>query len=715
MNIRYKLLRDILKRPHSGIAAIQKRENFGHLTFHSGVFEKMLPKNVSTNLKDAKEGRGKLNPSFAGVIAQAMQAWAIGHGVTHFCHWFQPMTGLAAEKQDAFLDWGPQGQFIEKFTGKQLMRGEPDASSFPSGGLRSTDAARGYTTWDPTSVPFIWETGTTRILCLPSIFFSWTGKALDMKIPLLRSEAKIDRAAMRLLNLFKIEAESVHATLGCEQEYFLIDRAYFFARPDLAMTGRTLFGASPPKGQELEDHYFGTLKERVAAFMTDLEHRAWALGIPLKTRHNEVAPNQFEAAPIFEKVSLAVDHNILLMELMRQVAARHNLACLLHEKPFAGINGSGKHCNWSLATQAGQNLLDPDAFPDHRMPFLVLLTAVLHAVYHHSALIRASIATPGNDHRLGGHEAPPPIISVYLGQALEKMLFNLEKNPAHKNKEGRGLDLGIPPIPELPLDETDRNRTSPFPFTGTKFEFRAVGSSQNPALPVTVLNTIIADSLNHVVDAIEKEVLKKKQPMQAALGVLQSTIKEVRPICFSGDNYSPEWHREAKKRELPIIEKSIHAFGAFLTPSTLKAFEGVLAKEELHARVEIMKQRYCKVMHIETKALIEAFHAQILPAAIEWQKNLAESIKSIGSKAPRQSALLKKVTQQIELAMGKAEALEKRRNHALSLDLDKQSLAFCDQVAPESDALRKEINALELLVDDRLWPSPKYSEMLNVL
>jgi glutamine synthetase len=360
MSIRQELLHDIIRRPATQAAAMQDQEPFGHFTFHSGVYEKLLPKDVISNLKEAKHGRAKLHAAYSGIIAQAMQAWAIGLGATHFCHWFQPMTGLAAEKQDAFLDWSPQGQPIEKFSGKQLMRGEPDASSFPSGGLRSTAEARGYTTWDPTSVPFIWESGGTRILCLPAIFFSWTGKALDMKIPLLRSEAKIERAAMRLLNLFNIKAESVHANLGCEQEYFLIDRAYFLARPDLFMAGRTLFGASPPKGQELEDHYFGTLKERVATFMTDLEHRAWALGIPLKSRHNEVAPNQFEAAPLFEKISLAVDHNILLMELMRQTAARHHLACLLHEKPFAGINGSGKHCNWSLSTNAGQNLFDAD-------------------------------------------------------------------------------------------------------------------------------------------------------------------------------------------------------------------------------------------------------------------------------------------------------------------------------------------------------------------
>ncbi|HEY2810322.1 MAG TPA: glutamine synthetase III [Rhabdochlamydiaceae bacterium] len=716
MNIRYKLLRDILKR--QGGVPIQKRAEFGHLTFHMGIMEKMLPKNIIANLKDAKEGKSKLNPQFAGAIAQAMQQWAVGLGCTHFCHWFQPMTGLAAEKQDAFLDWNAQGHPIEKFSGKQLMRGEPDASSLPSGGLRSTHAARGYTTWDPTSTPFLWDAGGTRILCLPSIFFSLTGKALDMKIPLLRSEAKINHAVLRLLALFRIRAESVHATLGCEQEYFLIDRAYFLARPDLMLSGRTLWGASPAKGQELEDHYFGTLKERVAAFMTDLEHRAWALGIPLKTRHNEVAPNQFEAAPIFERISLAVDHNILLMELMRQVATRHNLACLLHEKPFAGINGSGKHCNWSLSTDEGQNLFDPHAFGNQEMPFLLLIAAVLRGVHEHAALVRAAIATPGNDHRLGGHEAPPPIISVYLGQALENVLTLIEEDRVHKSREAKGLDLKVPPIPELPFDESDRNRTSPFPFTGYKFEFRAVGASQNPALPVTLLNAIVAESLNHIVDSIEKDVLKnKKSTEDAVLAVLRREIKQSRPIRFSGNNYSPEWRKEAQKRKLPIIEKSVHAMDVFLDPSAIKVFEGVLSKEELSARVEIAKQRYCKILNIETSLLQEGVQTRILPAAIEWQKNLAESIKSLGAgyATSRQKALLKKVSLHIDQAFAKLDALEKNKRSALELPLDKQVLYFSDRIAESNKELRKDVDALETLLDDRLWPSPKYSEMLHII
>ena len=712
MNLRYKLLRDISKL--SSGPAVAKRGEFGSLVFRKEVFEKMLPKHVATHLIDAKEGRGKLNPNHAGIIAHAMQQWASSHGAAYFCHWFQPMTGLAAEKQDAFLEWSSKGEPIETLSGKQLMRGEPDASSFPSGGLRSTYQARGYTTWDPTSDPFLWEIGSSRILCLPSIFFSWTGKALDMKIPLMRSEAKLKREVMRLLALFDIQAENAYVTLGCEQEYFLIDRSYFLARPDLMMAGRTVWGAAPPKGQELEDHYFGTLKERVAAFMTDLEHRAWALGIPLKTRHCEVAPGQFEAAPIFEKISVGVDHNILLMELMRQVATRHHLACLLHEKPFAGINGSGKHCNWSVATDTGKNLLDPQAFQDHHLPFLAMLCAVLKAVHSHAAMIRASIATAGNDHRLGGHEAPPPIISVYLGQALEKYLDRIEQGHTHETKVGQSVDLGILALPELLLDETDRNRTSPFPFTGTKFEFRAVGSSQNPALPLTVINSIVAESLGQLIDQIEKEVMKKKGSAKAALDCICQVLKETRPIRFSGDNYSQEWRKEAKRRHLPMIEKSIHAFDAFMAPSALKAFEGVFSKDELHARVEIMKERYCKMLHIEARLLLEAAQTQILPAALTCQKNYAEGIKGI-TPSTHQKTHLKKITEHIEGMIAKRDALEKCRLKALSLALDPQMLLMGEKGRMLCHALREEIDALEQLIDDALWPSPKYREMLYIL
>ncbi len=715
MNPRFKAIRDIDKRS-SGPKEKKTQPVFGGETFHRGAMEKMLPKNIWANLREAIEGKGKLNPAHAQTIAEAMKEWAVKNGATHYCHWFLPQTGLAAEKHDAFIDWTRKGELIEKFSGSQLMRGEPDASSFPSGGLRSTSEARGYTVWDPTSLPFLWETGDSKALCLPSIFFSWTGKALDMKIPLMRSDSKINQAALRLLRLLDIEANWVYSTLGCEQEYFLVDKAFYLLRPDLMLAGRTLFGASPAKGQELEDHYFGTIKERVGAYMADVEKRAFALGIPLKTRHAEVAPAQFEFAPLFEKASIAVDHNIMLMELMREVATRHHLACLLHEKPFARINGSGKHCNWSLATDTGVNLLDPE---QPQLPFLIVLTAVIHAVYEHSTLLRASVATPGNDHRLGGHEAPPAIISVYLGEALERWLNNIESDRAHQSKSGQALDLGIPPIPDVPLDETDRNRTSPFAFTGNKFEFRAVGSSQNCALPITVLNVIVASSLNQMVDEIEKEVMKKKPLKDVALAVVRKFLKASKSVRFSGDGYSAAWQREAKKRKLPIIEKSLHAFPEFISSKSIKVFEGVLSKHELESRVEIMTERYCKHLNIELRLLHEMFQTQVFPAAMEFQKDIAESVKSVGetghSLSASQTGRVKKISQQISLALDQVHMMEKELQKAGPLPMEKKAEAYCMQVSPKAEAARKTIDELEEMVDDRLWPLPKYREMLHIL
>lgn len=690
--------------------------SFAQETFHPKIMEKVLPKNIWSNLKQAIAGKAKLNPIFAEPIADAMKKWAMEKGATHFCHWFQPLTGLAAEKHDAFIDWNDQGDLIERFSGKQLMRGEPDASSFPSGGLRSTSEARGYTVWDPTSVPFLWPTGSTKVLCIPSIFFSWSGAALDMKIPLMRSDAKLNIAALRLLHLLEISATSVFSTLGCEQEYFLIDRFFYLLRPDLMLTGRSLCGSSPAKGQELEDHYFGTVKERATIFMVDLEQQAMKLGIPLKTRHAEVAPAQFEFAPLFEKASLAVDHNILLMELLRQVAVKHHFAALLHEKPFAKINGSGKHCNWSLATDTGINLLDPN---QPQLLFLTVLTAVINAVYRHAPLLRASIATPGNDHRLGGHEAPPPILSVYLGETLEKWLCHFEEDKAHQSKIRQTLDLGIPPIPDIPLDETDRNRTSPFAFTGNKFEFRAVGSSQNCALPICVLNVIVADSLNQIVDEMEKGLLKKKSLKEVAPVILRKFLKESRPIRFTGDNYSSAWHKEAKKRGLPIIEKSLYAFREFIRPESIKVFEGVLSKSELESRVEILCERYCKTINIEARLLHEIFYTQILPVALEYQKEIAKSIKAVNetghSLQTAQTVLVKKIAQHISLAIDQVNALEKERQKANQLSKEKKEVAYCEAVADAIEAARKTIDELELIIDDRLWPLPKYREMLHIL
>lgn len=715
MNPRQKALRTLYKRPLE--TAERKTEPvFGQDTFDHKVMEKVLPRAIFANLREAAEGRAKLNPAYAPKIAEAMKDWAVKHGATHFCHWFQPLTGSAAEKHDAFLDWTADGKEIQRLSGKQLMRGEPDASSFPHGGLRSTAEARGYTAWDPTSMPFLWGMGSAKVLCIPSIFFSWNGQALDMKIPLMRSEAKLNSAGLRLMSLFEIACNSVHSTLGSEQEFFLIDRSYYLLRPDLHLSGRTLCGSSPAKGQELEDHYFGTMKERVVSFMGDVEQRAHALGIPVRTRHAEVAPGQFEFAPHFEKTSVAVDHNIQLMELMRQIATRHHLACLLHEKPFARINGSGKHCNWSLSTDTGINLLDPEQ-PEHL--FLVALTAIIHAVHTHADLLRGSIATSGNDHRLGGHEAPPPILSVYLGTSLEKWVRSIEEDKAHQSKAGVELNLGIPPVPEIPLDATDRNRTSPFAFTGNKFEFRAVGASQNCALPVCVLNTIVADSLNLIVDEIEKALLKKKPLKDAVVKAARKFLLASKAVRFTGDNYSAAWHKEAKRRKLPIIEKSAHAFDVFLTQKSIKAFEAVLSKTELESRVEVMRERYSKTLHIETRLLLDLFHTQILPCAFQYQKEIAESVRIVSesghSVGGAQTQLVKKLSVQITQAIDQAHLLEKERQRVEQYPLAKKTLGYCEVIAPQAEALRKSIDELEGIVDDRLWPLPKYREMLHIL
>jgi glutamine synthetase len=693
-------------------------EKFGTLTFNRAVMEKVLPKEAFANVSQAMSGRNKVNLQYADVIALAMKDWAISLGATHFTHWFQPMTGLAAEKHDAFIDWKSSDKLIEKFNGKLLLQGEPDASSFPSGGLRSTHEARGYTTWDPSSPAFLWQFGGTTVLCIPSVFYSWSGEALDMKIPLLRSDAKINQAALRLLEVCGVEGSHVYSTLGCEQEYFLIDRVFQALRPDLVMGGRTLLGAAPAKGQELEDHYFGTIKERVLAYMRECEAVAFQLGIPLKTRHGEVAPGQFEAAPVFEKASAAVDHNLLLMELMRQIATRHDLTCLFHEKPFAGINGSGKHNNWSLSTDKGMNLLDPTDNPQNHLLFLIMVAAVLTAVHRHAGLLRASIASAGNDHRLGGNEAPPAIISVYMGETLEKILTDIEEGKQTQKKLGERMDLGLPVLPDLPKDSTDRNRTSPFAFTGNKFEFRAVGASANCSFPVAVLNVIVAESLNEIVDAIEAAAGKKggrSSLSGAALPIVRKYLKASRPIRFTGNNYSPEWAKEAKKRGLPIIPRSYDAFKEIKEKSVVKVFAGVLSAHELVAHYEIHCEHYIKMINIEVNLMTDMFRTQILPAAIEYQKHVAKSLHLLGKGSPTQTAYLKALSQSIDRAMKAVDAMEGSCAKAHSLSHEKKGAAFCHQVAPSCLAARAAIDELEKQMDDKLWPLPKYREMLFIL
>ena len=694
---------------------------FASRVFHLRLMEQTLPKKVFQNLQAAMEGSEKFDPQNADPLAEALKEWAILHGATHYTHWFQPLTGAPAEKHDAFLSWNSNGGVIEQFRGKDLLRGEPDASSFPSGGLRATHEARGYTVWDPSSLPFLWEGGDEMTLCIPSVYFSWKGEALDQKIPLLRSDEKIQAAGLRLLKLCGVPAERVYSTLGPEQEYFAIDRSLFLMRPDLHLSGRTVYGAPPSKGQELEDHYFGMVKERILAFMREFETAAVRLGIPVKTRHNEVAPAQHEIAPLFERASMAVDHNLLLMELMRKVACQHDLACLLHEKPFAAINGSGKHCNWSLATDTGLNLLDPK---ENSLAFLTLLTAVIHAVHEHAGLLRTSIASAGNDHRLGGSEAPPTIISVYLGTTLERLVEQILSDQRFDAEAVRNIDLGLSHIPHHEADPSDRNRTSFFAFTGNKFEFRAVGASVHCAFPVSVINAIVSDSLNLILDEISNVVGNKKDLSSEALfsltlPVLRKRLKEASPVLFSGNGYSLEWEEEAKRRGLPNIRKSFHSFEQLLDKKTRRAFEGILNEQELHSRYEILIERYAKQMNIEANLMVELFRTQILPAALSDQKNRAESLaalQEISMRAdPHQLESLKSLSLLIGQAIAAVDEVEKVQKQTRDLGWEARGKIFAEIVSPKMAEARTLVDRLETLVDNSLWPLPKYREILFIV
>ncbi len=695
MNARLDAVRNIGKRsrklPESG--QIKHSVQFGTQVFHRGLIEE-LPKRVAQNWLDVLDGRGKLDPENADEIADALKEWAIERGATHFTHWFQPLTHGSAEKHDSFLSWGPNGTVIEKFRGKELLRGEPDASSLPSGGLRVTHAARGYTAWDPTVFPFLWEGGDGVTLCIPSVFFSWKGEALDHKIPLLRSEEKLNVAALRLLKLCGVPAQRVFSTLGPEQEYFAIDRSLFLLRPDLWLAGRTVFGARPSKGQELEDHYFGAVKDRILAYMREFEEVAVRLGIPVKTRHNEVAPAQHEVAPLFERTNLAIDHNVLLMEVMRQVALKHDLACLFHEKPFAGINGSGKHNNWSLATETGLNLLDPQ---ENSLVFVTLLTAILRAVHEHAALLRASIASAGNDHRLGGAEAPPTILSVYLGEALERLVEGLIQE-TKSDLPMRSVDLGLAAIPRHDVDLSDRNRTSFFAFTGNKFEFRAVGASAHCGGPVAVIHAMVADSLQLILDEVESELQDRKLTgealFHAALPVLRKHLKAAKPVLFAGNNYSVEWETEAAARGLPNIRKSFYAFGQWIDKKTVRLFEGILSEAELHSRYEILIEQYAKTMNIEVNLMVELFETQILPVA---QKDMRQ--RGVGEPL-------------IDEAIGLVEELKKLQAQTADLGWEAKGKVFCELIAPKMGELRHKVDQLEQRVDNALWPLPKYRELL---
>jgi len=685
-------------------------KEFGKYSFNLLEMKKRLPPSVYDNIVNAVHGFEKIKIEYADQIASALKTWAQEHGATHYTHWFQPLTGLSAEKHDSFLEVSKTGEFIEKFSGAQLIQGEPDASSFPTGGLRSTYEARGYTGWDPTSAPFIWKTENSSTLCIPTVFFSWKGDVLDYKIPLLRSDKLINDACKRLFKLTKIQATSVFSSLGLEQEYFLVDKQLHDTRADMVILGKTVFGNFPAKGQELQDHYFGAVKDHIMSFMQEFECEAVKLGIPIKTRHNEVAPSQHEIACIYEKASLCIDHNLQLMELMKKIALQNDLVCLFHEKPFKDLNGSGKHSNWSLTTNTGINLLDPTQTPENQFHFLILLTAILDALYNHAALLRATIGSRGNDFRLGAQEAPPAIISVFLGDELESLLDNIEQNKDYKSPSAKEVfNSLIPALANLPKDNTDRNRTASFAFTGNKFEFRSVGSSSNPSFIIATLNVIVAHSLNKILDEIESS--EEKNIKSKIFPILRKYIKKSKNVRFTGDNYSESWLNEAKNRNLPNTPNSYFSFEAFKDPNAIEAFQGVLTKKELESFCEIQKEKYLHTLKIEKNLMIEMFTSQILPSAIKYQKEMADSIIASHQLLKEvifieQKHHLKKLSELIERSLRLNNELQKITS------ITSKNLTSTLKLI---ENFRSEVDQLEQVVDDSIWPFAKYRELLFLM
>ncbi len=697
-------------------------EYFGCNTFNHKVMSDKLPNDVYHSLIETiKEGK-KLDQSIAPMVAHAVKEWALEKGATHYCHWFQPNTGGTAEKHDTFLTVDSSGEPLERFSASQLVQSEPDASSFPSGGMRATFEARGYTAWDPSSPIFIMEGPNGRTLCIPSVFISYHGQALDKKTPLLRSVEYLSENALRVLRIFgNTSATRVVATLGPEQEYFLIDEAFFALRPDLVSAGRTVIGARPPKGQELEDQYFGSIKSRILGFMQEAEYELFKLGIPVKTRHNEVAPCQFESAPVFENVDVATDHNQLTMEILRRVARRHDLAFLVHEKPFAGINGSGKHNNWSMATSDGENLLEPGSTPVENLQFLVILMATLKGVFKHAGLLRAAIASSGNDHRLGANEAPPAIISAFLGAALTRVLDSIEKGDLKgATTEKQVINLNISKLPEVAKDNTDRNRTSPFAFTGNKFEFRAVASSASTATPMSTLNAAVGEALGEIADAIEARVASGKKVGDAAMEVVREYIIETKAIRFEGNNYAEEWVVEAEKRGLLNLRKTPEALAQLKTKEAKALFSksGVHSHDELEARYHLEVERYIKDLEIEIGVLKEIASTMILPAAYKHQANLVAAVGGLkaiglnGKLVASQVAEVESVAGLVSDLKSTIDALDAAVEKAESDDLHKKADALAYKVSPAMEAVREVCDKLEGIVDDNLWPLPKYREML---
>ncbi|HNW92239.1 MAG TPA: glutamine synthetase III [bacterium] len=695
-------------------------EVFGQNVFSEEVMQLRLPKDVFAAFKRALDAGKTIETRIADVVATAMKDWALEKGATHFTHLFFPMTGGSAEKHDSFIVPTRGGKAIEQFSGKELIKGESDASSFPSGGIRATFEARGYTAWDPTSPAFIMEGPNGSTLVIPTCFLSYTGVALDKKTPLLKSQEALSKQAGRVLQLFGQPVERVITTVGAEQEYFLIDRKYYFLRPDLVMTGRTLFGSGSEKNQQLEDQYFGSIRERVLAFMQEVEHRAMQVGIPVKTRHNEVAPAQFEIAPIYELSNVASDHNVILMELLRTTALKYGFACLLHEKPFAGVNGSGKHNNWSMATLSGKNLLDPGSNPSDNAMFLLFLAAILRAVDRWAKVLRVTVATAGNDHRLGANEAPPAIISAYLGDELLAVVDSVVKGTPLPGKTGGTMAVGVTAIPAIPLDNSDRNRTSPFAFTGNKFEFRAVGSAQNVAGPNIALNTAVAESLDVMTTAIEKEMAKGRSRNTAVNTVIKRVLTEHYRIIFNGNGYSAAWVREAKKRGLPNLRETPEALDKFIDPDVIELFTtyGVFTIQEVHARHEILVEQYVKMVSIEAGTTAALARTMILPAATEYLGMLAATVTStraaLGATAAASTrAAAAGIARELAALTRAIDALEKALAAAhRSADSEVIAVRIRDRVKPAMAAVRTHADILENLVGDDYWPLPKYREML---
>ena len=694
-------------------------EIFGKNVFTLGKMKERLPKNVYKEVVTVMNEGGELSKAAANVVAKEMKDWAVENGATHYTHWFQPLTGITAEKHDAFVAHpDEEGRMLTEFSGKELIKGEPDASSFPSGGLRATFEARGYTAWDITSPAFLKESGCGTILCIPTAFCSYTGEALDKKTPLLRSMQALSEQALRIVRLFgNTGATKVTASVGPEQEYFLVDKDLYMQRTDLKFAGRTLFGAPAPKGQEMEDHYFGVIRERVGAYMKDLNEELWKLGVTAKTQHNEVAPAQHELAPIYETANIAVDHNQLVMEAMKRVAIRHGMRCLLHEKPYAGVNGSGKHNNWSITTDNGVNLLDPGETPNDNIQFLLVLACIMKAVDTHADLLRQSASDVGNDHRLGANEAPPAIISIFLGEQLEDVVEQLiETGEATSVKEGGRLRTGVKTLPDFKKDATDRNRTSPFAFTGNKFEFRMVGSADSIASPNTTLNAIVAEAFCEAADRLEKA--SEKDLELAIHDLIKEYMAKHQRIIFNGNGYADEWVEEAERRGLPNIKSMIEAAGTLTTDKDVRLFEKfhIFTKVELESREEIIYETYAKTINIEALAMIDMAGKQIIPAVVKYSRSLADTVNAVkeaGADPAVQAELLQRVNTRLaamQAALRRLEAVEKEAS--AMTDAKTQAFFYKDTVKAAMEELRAPADELEMIVDKKIWPIPTYGELM---